>query len=169
MRKFIEHESRTADFTVERMTEPDLPEVVALEEITGLSRWGLAAYARELRENPLAILLVARPQVSSPETGRIIGFLCSNVVLDEWHINNVATYPTCRRQGVAWELIQRARGLARSAGAEFGLLEVRATNYPAQMLYQKLGFRVVGRRSYYYAHPSEDAIILQVGLGEEPG
>ena len=164
MRKFIETEVRSAEFSIERMTEFDLAQVVELEELTGLSRWGLIAYDRELRENSSAIMLVARPRLLAGESGPVIGFLCSNVVLDEWHINNVATHPDHRRRGVAWELIEQGRELAVRTGAVFGLLEVRATNHAAQLLYQKLGFRIMGRRPCYYAHPSEDAIVLRMGL-----
>ena len=40
-------------------------------------------------------------------------------------------------------------------------LEVRASNTPAQALYEKLGFAQVGRRPKYYQNPREDALILR--------
>ena len=40
-------------------------------------------------------------------------------------------------------------------------LEVRASNAAAIALYEKLGFRQVGRRPHYYLSPPEDALILR--------
>ncbi|HIK25213.1 MAG TPA: hypothetical protein IGP91_05330 [Thermosynechococcus sp. M46_R2017_013] len=39
-------------------------------------------------------------------------------------------------------------------------MEVRASNEPAQRLYQHFGFELVGRRPRYYQNPEEDALIL---------
>ena len=41
------------------------------------------------------------------------------------------------------------------------MLEVRDSNEPAISLYEKLGFREVGRRKNYYRNPKEDALILR--------
>ena len=42
----------------------------------------------------------------------------------------------------------------------FLTLEVRAGNAPAIGLYEKLGFREVGRRKNYYREEGEDALLL---------
>src|SRR5262249_50434892 len=47
-------------YEIEQMREKDLPEVVHLEETTGLNRWGYDAYRRELVKNPNSIMLVSR-------------------------------------------------------------------------------------------------------------
>jgi len=41
------------------------------------------------------------------------------------------------------------------------MLEVRASNDPARLLYEKLGFQQAGRRPGYYRNPREDALILR--------
>ncbi len=166
MRRLIESAGQASSFLVEPMTEVDLPEVVCVEEISGLSRWGFAAYQRELRENDLAIMLVARPAGRSWSAHRVVGFLCSSIIMDEWHINNVATRPEFRRRGIARELLLEGLASARYRGARFSLLEVRATNLAAQALYLHLGFHVVSRRPRYYANPTEDAMVLRMDLRE---
>ncbi|MBI4467796.1 MAG: ribosomal protein S18-alanine N-acetyltransferase [Acidobacteria bacterium] len=169
MRKYIEDESWAREFQIEPMSESDLDEVVEVESLTGLSPWGKDGYRRELSENPHAVMLVARA-IHPPAADRgVIGFLCSNVVLDEWHINNVATHPEFRRRGVAWALMERGSVLARSDGARFSLLEVRETNYPAHVLYVRMGYRIVARRRCYYSQPIEDAIVLRMELAEGSG
>jgi [ribosomal protein S18]-alanine N-acetyltransferase len=52
-------------------------------------------------------------------------------------------------------LIQRAGNDAAPAI----LLEVRESNLPARRLYEKHGFREVGRRRAYYRDPAEAAIL----------
>ena len=44
----------------------------------------------------------------------------------------------------------------------FLTLEVRAGNAPAIALYEKLGFREVGRRKNYYRAEHEDALLMTV-------
>ena len=46
------------------------------------------------------------------------------------------------------------------------LLEVRATNLPAQALYTRHGFRAAGRRRNYYTDPTEDALVMNAALLE---
>jgi ribosomal-protein-alanine N-acetyltransferase len=41
-------------------------------------------------------------------------------------------------------------------------LEVRLSNDAARRLYEKLGFRVVGRRPRYYKDNLEDALLMTV-------
>lgn len=168
MRNYIENESVPLEFRIEAMVPGDLAEVVELEQLTGLSPWGFNAYQRELIDNPHAVMLVVRPAQAAESARRVIAFLCSNVVLDEWHINNLATHPEFRRKGAARALLQSGAELASSGGAQFGLLEVRASNYAAQVLYIKLGFRIVARRRCYYGNPVEDAIVLRAELSQ-PG
>ncbi|MNR67441.1 ribosomal-protein-alanine N-acetyltransferase [compost metagenome] len=43
-------------------------------------------------------------------------------------------------------------------------LEVRASNYVAQNLYEKLGFRSVGVRRGYYTDNREDAVVMWADL-----
>ena len=46
---------------------------------------------------------------------------------------------------------------------ESSRLEVNATNIPAQKLYEKFGFKVVGLRKKYYNN-KDDAIIMTLSL-----
>jgi ribosomal-protein-alanine N-acetyltransferase len=147
-------------FRIDRMCEDDLPEVVEIEEVSQVSRWGYRGYARELVLPERSILLVARPE--APDIPRrVLGFLCSTLVFDEWHIHNVATHPNFRRQGIARALLCEGRTLAQARGARCAILEVRMSNLPAQCLYRQLGFSVCGRRKDYYTNPREDALLMR--------
>src|SRR2546426_12688609 len=99
----------TLSFSIKRMTEHDLLEVVEIEETAGLSPWGWDAYHKELQSPEDVIMLVARAGVSgvSPNEGRaIVGFIVSRLVARELHVNNVAVRPEFRRQGTAAQLLE---------------------------------------------------------------
>jgi ribosomal-protein-alanine N-acetyltransferase len=160
----------TKPFTIEWMKEEDLKEVVEIEEISGLNRWGYDAYRRELLKNPNSIMLVARYAVRDTYTAEpisarnVVGFLAGWTVVDELHVNNIAAHPDFRRMGIGSQLLEAAIEEGKRRGAAFAMLEVRASNFSAQSLYKKLGFKYVGRRPDYYRSPTEDAIVMKLEL-----
>ncbi len=50
--------------------------------------------------------------------------------------------------------------IAYTVGANWVTLEVRVSNYTAQNLYRKYGFREKGLRQKYYSDNQEDALIM---------
>ena len=145
-------------FRIEKMREADLTEVVTLEEITGLNRWGYEAYKRELEKNPNSVMLVARNLWPGPT---VIGFFAGWMIEDELHVNNIASHPRYRQIGIGQHLMEAAMAEAQKHDVRFVLLEVRASNSVAQSLYQKLGFSLIGRRKDYYRLPTEDALVMK--------
>jgi ribosomal-protein-alanine N-acetyltransferase len=151
-------------FAIECMQEEDLKEVVEIEEVSGLNRWGYDAYRRELLKNPNSIMLVARYTAGSVSVRNVVGFLAGWTVADELHVNNIAAHPNFRRMGIGSKLLESAIEEGKRRGAAFVMLEVRASNRPAQSLYKKFGFKYVGRRSDYYRSPTEDAMVMKLEL-----
>lgn len=157
----------TEEFYVSPMLEHDLLEVVEIEEAAGLSRWGFDAYHAELTQGRGALMLVARchrREEASASKMSIGGFIAARLAVDELHINNVAVRDHYRRCGMGGALLDAVLKKGARLGAGTALLEVRATNYPAQALYEKYGFRVTGRRHNYYAAPLEDALVMSAVL-----
>jgi ribosomal-protein-alanine N-acetyltransferase len=145
-------------YFIEPMREQDLTEVVEIEEMSGLNRWGYDAYRRELFTNPNSVMMVARNLHPGPA---IAGFFAGWIVEDELHINNLATHPDYRRIGVARSLLEAVLDESAYRGVSFVILEVRASNEAAQALYKKLGFKLIGRRRDYYRVPVEDALVMR--------
>ncbi|OGS05524.1 MAG: hypothetical protein A3G41_07490 [Elusimicrobia bacterium RIFCSPLOWO2_12_FULL_59_9] len=58
-----------------------------------------------------------------------------------WILNDLYVLPDGRRQGVAIQLMARARRLALDTGAEGLYLETAAGNRKARRLYEKLGWK----------------------------
>ena len=73
---------------------------------------------------------------------------------------NLAVLPEARRQGVGSQLLHSALLQASARGAQRIFLEVRDSNQPALLLYQRWGFLRAGSRPGYYTHPPADGLLL---------
>ncbi len=150
---------------ITRMSEHDLLEVVEIEEQSGLSRWGWAAYYAELQGANRDLMLIARSVQSVLESSPIIGYIVARETAGELHINNFAVRSSYRRRGIGAALLDRVLQEARRRKASAAFLEVRSSNHPAQALYEKSGFEAIARRANYYSDPREDAVVMTLNLG----
>jgi ribosomal-protein-alanine N-acetyltransferase len=89
------------------------------------------------------------------------GFISYHQVLEEAEICNLAVLPEKKGQGIGKQLLQAMIRSCLAAGVERIFLEVRVSNFPAQALYLRSGFEIIGRRKNYYSHPQEDALIME--------
>lgn len=90
----------------------------------------------------------------------VVGYGGLWLMVDEAHISTIASHPRWRRRGIGELLLLAMIDGAAEIGAEVVTLEVRVTNVPAQTLYAKYGFEVVGKRKGYYSDNGEDAYIM---------
>lgn len=82
------------------------------------------------------------------------------------HVVSVAVRDPYRRRGVATAVIHAAMGNGRAAyDASECYLEVRVSNEPALVLYEKLGFSQV-KRNYGYYMDGEDALVMAIPIKE---
>ena len=144
------------------MAAEHLDRLEQLERMCFSRPWSKKMLAEEL-DNQCAAFLVA----VEPETEKAVGYAGLLVVADEGYITNVAVDPSCRRQGVAAQLLQGFDNFAKGNHLAFLTLEVRPSNAAAIALYEGFGFREVGRRRNYYDLPKEDALILTKYYTEE--
>ena len=108
-------------------------------------------------ENTVSLLALA-------EDGGVLGYLFFTTVLDEGSVDNIAVRPEARRQGIASALLDAFRRYGQEHGLDSLFLDVRPSNREALALYEKLGYREVGRRNNYYLVPKEDAMIMKLEL-----
>ena len=129
-----------------RLTVDDLTALVDLEQRAQPLGWTEDALLLELVHDDAVVL-------GRHENGAMVAYCVVRSILDERWILNIATDPGHRRRGHADALLTAAAQLdlsTSSAPATSLWLEVRASNLPAQALYQRHGFVVVGRRPGYY-------------------
>jgi len=141
---------------IDALTSPEqIDDVLAVEEASFSHPWTREMYLSELQNRGVSFCFFARE-----ESGRVVGFCSFWRVLDELHINNLAVLPDVRREGIASALLARVLQEGVSLGAHRATLEVRRSNEPARLLYERFGFSIAGVRRAYYSDPIEDALIL---------
>jgi ribosomal-protein-alanine N-acetyltransferase len=149
-------------FYLRRMEEKDLPYVYAIESISFPNPWHLSTFKGEIQNHEISYPLVA---VHSMEE-RVIGYIIFWVIRDEVQINNIAINPDFRRKGIGESMLGQVIAAVKKNDATFISLEVRPSNGAAFSLYQKLGFKIIGRRKDYYFNPREDALVLGMDLNQ---
>ena len=138
-----------------RMNAAHVAQVAAIEkECFGREGWSERSVSGELT-NDLALWLVAL------DGDTVAGYVGSQTVCGETDMMNVAVTADYRRRGIAEQLVLALVEELKKIESHCLTLEVRASNAPAQALYEKLGFQQVGLRKNYYRNPKEDARILR--------
>ncbi|MBO5912497.1 MAG: ribosomal protein S18-alanine N-acetyltransferase [Clostridia bacterium] len=88
-------------------------------------------------------------------------------VLDEGYITNIAVHPNHRRKGIALRLTEALKLEGEKLELSFLTLEVRESNLAAIKLYEKAGFKSVGKRKGFYSNPKEDAVLMTLNFKKE--
>jgi len=147
---------------IESASVVDLEQILQLEEACFSAPWTRKMLEVELSGNQFAHFLIAKGSGLQDGTTDIAGYLCFWVVFEELRIMNLAIKASARRRGIARRLVTRTLEIGLEKGASRALLEVRASNDPALLLYEHMGFRRVSIRSRYYSHPLEDAVLMEM-------
>jgi ribosomal-protein-alanine N-acetyltransferase len=133
-----------------------------------LARLHAQAFAAPWSEAEFADLLKQAGVLAVVESD---GFILIRVVLDEAEILTLAVRPDARRAGLGGRLTGQGALAAAADGAVRLFLEVAEDNTAARALYDRAGFRQIGRRKAYYAAPDggrTDALVLGLDLRNNP-
>jgi [ribosomal protein S18]-alanine N-acetyltransferase len=147
---------------VTRMRRRHLRGVMAIERQVYPRPWSPNLFLSEIAESRNRCYLVARLDRELVGYG---GLICYG---EEAHITNIAVDPTQQRHRIGTRLLHDLIVASVDMGAEAVSLEVRVTNWGAQRLYGRFGFRPVGVRKNYYQEINEDALIMWLDGIREP-
>ena len=139
--------------TLKLLQPEDLPAVAALEKQCFHTPWSAAALAYLTGGDAFGV-------VCFDESGAALAYAGITVSLDDGALTNVATAPAARQQGLGEQVLRALMEEARRRGVTHFSLEVRESNFPAIRLYEKLGFRAVGKRPRFYTDPAEAALVM---------
>jgi ribosomal-protein-alanine N-acetyltransferase len=136
--------------------------IMAIERQVYPRPWSPNLFLAEMAESSNRCYLVARADREVVGYG---GLICYG---EEAHITNIAVDPLQHRRRIGSRLLHDLIVNAVGMGAEAVSLEVRVTNWGAQRLYGRFGFRPVGVRKNYYQELQEDALIMWLDRIREP-
>ena len=136
--------------------------IMAIERQVYPRPWSPNLFLSEMTESSNRCYLVARMDREVVGYG---GLICYG---EEAHITNIAVDPMHQRGKIGSRLLYELVTNAVDLGAEAVSLEVRVTNWGAQRLYGRFGFRPVGVRKNYYQEVNEDALIMWLDGIQEP-
>jgi [ribosomal protein S18]-alanine N-acetyltransferase len=141
--------------------EGNIGEIIAIERDCYPTPWSEAIFRSEIT-SPISRVLVGR--IVHREGKRVAGYAVYWRVADEIHLHNIAVRRDVRRSHIASRMLDEAIRCSRLEGARWMTLEVRRSNLPAQLFYDKFGFSVQGVRPGYYSDTHEDALIMWADL-----
>ena len=143
---------------LERMRDEDLDEVLAVENVIYTHPWTRGNFADSLH--------AGYDCRTWRLGGELLGYFILMAAANEAHLLNLSVAARHQRSGHGRTLLREAIDIARRRAARSVFLEVRPSNYAAQVLYTRSGFRRIAvRRGYYPAHSGrEDALVYTVAL-----
>ena len=120
-----------------------------LSDVYPVSPWSEKQILSDMQQDNVDYFFVKKDE-------KIVGFLAISQLAGELEITNIAIKKAYQGHGLGSQL------LAVLDHVDFPIfLEVRASNTPAQALYKKCGFGIIGKRKQYYHEPVEDAILMK--------
>jgi ribosomal-protein-alanine N-acetyltransferase len=152
-----------ASVTLREIAWPDLATLASLEaELFEADAWTEATWWAELAQRPRRDYVVA-VAVAGGGGGDdpIIGYAGLDHGGSTADVMTIAVRTAYRGRGVGAVLLRELVRRAGARGAEALLLEVRADNAPAQMLYARHGFEQIAVRRRYYQPGDIDAVVMR--------
>ena len=104
--------------------------------------------------------MVGKPPLAEEKPEDIAGYVGLWFQGNEAHITEIAVREKLRGNGIGELLLIGSIRIAMENGSTVLTLEARVSNFIAQRLYEKYGFKEVGIRKNYYSDNREDAVIM---------
>jgi ribosomal-protein-alanine N-acetyltransferase len=149
-------ELEPVELEISRMKRRHLKGVMAIERQVYPRPWSPSLFLSEMSETQNRAYLVARMGKDVVGYG---GAICYG---DEAHVTTIAVDPAHHRRKIGTRVMYELLTAAIDMGAHAVSLEVRMSNWGAQQMYGRFGFRPVGVRKGYYQETGEDALVMWV-------
>lgn len=144
-------------FSIDRMSDADLPEVLSIEEESFSTPWTRGVFCRELESSHARCLCL---RIKSAGRQIVVAYIIFWIISGEIHLHSLAVKKEYRSRGWAQALLKKMKEIALENNVAVQTLEVRESNTEAIKLYLKSGFVVKGIRPNYYNETNENALIM---------
>jgi [ribosomal protein S18]-alanine N-acetyltransferase len=142
----------------------DIPEVIAINWAALPEHYSDSFFEERLKESPETFL------VAEDGGGKVVGYIMCRIeygfsntrrygLARKGHIVSVAVLENHRKAGLGRALVEESIAGMKQRGCSETYLEVRTSNEPALILYEKLGFRTIATHRGYY-RDGEDAYLM---------
>jgi ribosomal-protein-alanine N-acetyltransferase len=138
------------------MKRRHLKGVMAIERQVYPRPWSPSLFLSEMSETQNRAYLVAKMD------GDVVGYGGVICYGDEAHVTTIAVDPDYQRRKIGTRVLYELLAAAIDMDAHAVSLEVRMSNWGAQRMYGRFGFRPVGVRKNYYQETGEDALVMWV-------
>lgn len=144
-----------------RMRSEDVPGIMKIESVSfGRHHWADDSFHNEMNNQLGRYYSLFDTRSGEPCADNLIGYCGYWLILDEAHVTTVAVDPIYRGNSLGELLLVHMLDRTMGQTVKWLTLEVRVSNYSAQNLYYKYGFRSVGVRPKYYQDNQENALIM---------
>jgi [ribosomal protein S18]-alanine N-acetyltransferase len=155
MRRSIGLEQAEApEIEITRMRRRHLRGIMNIERQVYPRPWSPSLFVSEMTSGRSRAYLVALDGRAVVGYGGLVSYG------DEAHVTTIAVDPEYQRQKIGTRLLYELILQAQEMEARAVSLEVRVTNWGAQRMYARFGFRPVGVRKNYYQETNEDAVVM---------
>ena len=151
--------SEASEITIRKAKLYDVPAISRIERESFDSPWSPEEITKDVTSEDDSIYFAVA--MAGEERA---GYAEMRTVKGEAQIYNIAVAPEFRGEGIGERLLTHLIDKCREDNVDLMTLEVRAGNEAAMELYDKLGFKEVGRRKAYYG--KSDAILMNKVMGE---
>lgn len=129
---------------------------------SNIDAWSPGDYADEIKRAGSIV-------IKADTNGQLIGFMVARIVpgtgiQPDAEIYNIAVLAEYRRSGVGRKLLNYLYSVLTKHNVSSIWLEVRESNHSAIDFYKKFGFIIEVVRPNFYAHPSENALVMHCDL-----
>ncbi len=140
---------------IREMKMEDIPTIMIMEKELFSTAWEEEMFIEEIEKQYAFVMEIK---------DNIIGYICGWKLLDELNITNIAVATDFQRKGLGKELVQFLISKLMDEKCFKFFLELRESNLAAKLLYENIGFRMIGLRKNYYHSPQENALVMGVKI-----
>jgi|SRR3954454_9880172 ribosomal-protein-alanine N-acetyltransferase len=144
--------------TIRRMVLSDLDAVIAIEREVFLFPWTRGNFSDSINAGYRCAVL--------DQGTCLFGYGVMTIGAEEAHLLTLSIATEWQRKGWGERLLRHFIQIAKAEHARSIFLDVRVSNEPAARLYERIGFKRVGRRRDYYPAMGgrEDSLIMELRL-----